>query len=132
MEQQTDVLRRMAAAASAGDATRVRVLGAERLDVTHRRDDLVYRRASLWGVSPDPLRDARWLCRPELHRLKGADLVGAQTTRWLVTGTPSPSHRDSDVRGVGSLISVEDSRASNDDRVHSCLDFSYQCLQNRE
>jgi hypothetical protein len=52
MEQQTEVLRQTAVAAAAGDATRVRMLGDARLDMTRRKDDLVYRLASLWGVPP--------------------------------------------------------------------------------
>lgn len=55
MEQQTDVLRRLAAAASAGDTARVRMLSNERIDLTHRKDGLVQHLTSLWGVPPDTL-----------------------------------------------------------------------------
>jgi hypothetical protein len=55
MEQQTDVLRRLAAAASAGYTARVRILSEERIHLTHEKDGLVYRLASLWGVSADAL-----------------------------------------------------------------------------
>jgi hypothetical protein len=56
MELQTDVLRQLAAAASAGGTPRVRRLGNERIQLTHRKDDLVFRLALLWGVSPDALQ----------------------------------------------------------------------------
>ena len=52
MEQQTDVLHQ---AASAGGTARVRTLGEERIHLTHQKDGLVYRLASLWGVSPEAL-----------------------------------------------------------------------------
>jgi hypothetical protein len=58
MEQQTDVQRQVAAAVSAGEVEKGSKLGATRIRLTHRKDDLVYRLASLWGVSPDPL----WGC----------------------------------------------------------------------
>jgi hypothetical protein len=52
MEQQTDVLHQVA---SAGGTARVRTLGEERIHLTHQKDGLVYRLASLWGVSPEAL-----------------------------------------------------------------------------
>lgn len=55
MEQQTDVLRQLAAAASAGDTARVRMLSDRRVRLTHQRDGLVFRLALLWGVSAKAL-----------------------------------------------------------------------------
>ena len=52
MERQTDVLRQ---AATAGDIARVESLSVERIRLTHRKDELVYRLAALWGASPDAL-----------------------------------------------------------------------------
>jgi hypothetical protein len=52
MELQPDLFRQLAAAASAGDTARVRMLSDERIHLTHQKDGLVYRLASLWGVDP--------------------------------------------------------------------------------
>ena len=54
MELPLDVFRQMAAAASAGDPARARMLSGERIHLTHQKDQLVFRLASLWGVD-DPL-----------------------------------------------------------------------------
>jgi hypothetical protein len=50
MERQTDVLRQEASAGDTGPSEYIRA--------RHHKDELVYRLASLWGVSPDPL----WGC----------------------------------------------------------------------
>jgi hypothetical protein len=57
MERQTDVLRRIAAAASAEDALRSQTLSALRIHLTHRKDDLVVRLARRWDVSPQALTE---------------------------------------------------------------------------
>jgi hypothetical protein len=55
MERQTDSLRELAAAASAGDRARVQVLSMDGIRRTHEKDELVYRLAALWGVDPEAL-----------------------------------------------------------------------------
>jgi hypothetical protein len=55
MERQTDVLHQIAAAASAGHATRVQVLSQKRIRLTHQKDELVRDLTSLWGVPPNAL-----------------------------------------------------------------------------
>jgi hypothetical protein len=52
MELLTDVLRQLAAAASEGDAARVRILAEERIRLTHRKDGIAHRLALFWGVFP--------------------------------------------------------------------------------
>jgi hypothetical protein len=52
MELQTDVLRRLAPAASAGDTARVRDLSEKRIRLTHRKDGIANRLALFWGVFP--------------------------------------------------------------------------------
>jgi hypothetical protein len=56
MERQTDVLRQIALAASAGDTARVRRLSGERIRLTHQKDGVAYGLARLWGVSPSRLQ----------------------------------------------------------------------------
>ena len=58
MEQQTEVQRQVAAAVSAGEIEQGSKLGATRIRLIHRKDELISRLASLWGVSPEPL----WGC----------------------------------------------------------------------
>ena len=55
MELLPDVLRQLAAAASDGDAARVRILTEERTRLIHRKDELVDRLALLWRASPEAL-----------------------------------------------------------------------------
>lgn len=55
MELQPDLFRQMAAAASAGDFARIQMLSGERVHLTHQKDGLVGRLASLWSVFPDAL-----------------------------------------------------------------------------
>lgn len=55
MELQPDLFRQMAAAASAGEFARIKMLLGERAHLTHQKDGLVSRLASLWGVLPEPL-----------------------------------------------------------------------------
>jgi hypothetical protein len=50
MELQPDLFRQMAAAASVGDIGRVQILSNERIHLTHQKDGLVFRLASLWGI----------------------------------------------------------------------------------
>ncbi|MGH3033283.1 MAG: hypothetical protein ACRDON_01840 [Gaiellaceae bacterium] len=52
MALQPDLFRQLAAAASAGDAARARMLSDELRHLTHQKDGLVYRLASLWRVHP--------------------------------------------------------------------------------
>jgi len=56
MERLPRVLRRLAAAASAGETARVRILAGERIRLTHRKDELLHRLALLWGALPDALQ----------------------------------------------------------------------------
>jgi hypothetical protein len=56
MEQQTNVLSRVAVAASAGDTERVRRLSHERIRLTHQKDGVAYGLARMWGVSPSRLQ----------------------------------------------------------------------------
>jgi len=55
MEQQTDVLRQLAAAASAGDTARVGMLHDKRVRLTHEKNGFVFRLALRWGVSAEAL-----------------------------------------------------------------------------
>jgi hypothetical protein len=55
MERQTDLLRQLAAAASAGERARVNELGQERIRATHRKDELALGLALLWDAPPEAL-----------------------------------------------------------------------------
>jgi hypothetical protein len=57
MERQTDVLRRMAVAASAGDVLRFQTLSALRIRLTHRKDDLILRLEPRWDASTKALSE---------------------------------------------------------------------------
>jgi hypothetical protein len=56
MERLPGVLRRLAAAASAGETARFRILAGEQIRLTHRKDALLQRVALLWRASPDALQ----------------------------------------------------------------------------